>query len=230
MAGNKMNQRRTTVEPAANSASSFGNVVRRLRLTSGLKLKDLAARSGLASSTISKIENGLMSPTYDTILRLADGLKIDTANLFRDQLEVRANGRRSITRREEGLRRSTDQYDYELLCADVANKPFTPLLTTLRAHSLREFPALIKHEGVEFFYVLSGKVTLHTEHYEPALLLAGDSCYFDSTMGHACLSAGADDARILWIATRLTPALVGDRHSVGSGRRSLRRRAREAKR
>ncbi len=38
-----------------------------------------------------------MPPTYDTILRLADGLKADTADLFRDQPEVRANGRRSIT-------------------------------------------------------------------------------------------------------------------------------------
>ena len=230
MAGSRKTNRARIVEPQAEPTSSFGDIVRRLRLTSGLKLQELAIRSGLASSTISKIENGLMSPTYDTILRLADGLKVDTANLFRDQLDVGANGRRIITRRNEGLRRSTDQYDYELLCAEVANKPFTPLLTTLRAHSLSEFPALVRHEGVEFFYVLSGKVTLHTEHYEPALLLAGDSCYFDSTMGHACLSTGAEDARILWIATRLTPALVGDRHAIGSNRISVKRRARGANR
>jgi len=123
------------------------------------------------------------------------------------------------------LEPQTGQYDYELLCADVANKPFTPLLTTLRAHALSEFPALVTHEGVEFFYVLSGKVTLHTEHYEPALLSTGDSCYFDSTMGHACLSAGSEDAQILWIATRLTPALAEDRQLAGSRRSLIKRRS-----
>ncbi|GEP56578.1 helix-turn-helix domain-containing protein [Reyranella soli] len=225
MAGTRKSQRAAAIEPRPDPASSFGEIVRRLRLTGGLKLQDLAARCGVASSTISKIENGLMSPTYDTILRLADGLKVDTADLFRDRPEVSANGRRSITRRDQGLRRSTGQYDYELLCADVANKPFTPLLTTLRAHALSEFPALVTHEGVEFFYVLSGKVTLHTEHYEPALLSTGDSCYFDSTMGHACLSAGSEDAQILWIATRLTPALAEDRQLAGSRRSLIKRRS-----
>lgn len=211
MAGTRKAPIRKGAASPVTPAASFGDIVRRLRQAGGLKLQELADRSGLALSTISKIENGLISPTYDTILRLADGLRVDTAELFRDRPDGQANGRRSITRRSEGLRRSTDQYDYEMLCADVANKPFTPLLTTLRAHSIGEFPALVKHAGVEFFYVLSGKVTLHTEHYEPTQLSAGDSCYFDSTMGHACLSSGADDAKILWIATRLIPPLVDER-------------------
>ncbi|WP_161491293.1 cupin domain-containing protein [Bradyrhizobium neotropicale] len=55
----------------------------------------------------------------------------------------------------------------------------------------------------EFFYVLSGEVLLYTEHYAPIRLSPGDCSYFDSTMGHALVSAGEEDALILWIATRV---------------------------
>jgi DNA-binding XRE family transcriptional regulator len=52
-------------------AAAFGMRLRRLRQAAGLTLKDLAERAGLAISTISKIENDRMSPTYDVLLRLA---------------------------------------------------------------------------------------------------------------------------------------------------------------
>jgi transcriptional regulator with XRE-family HTH domain len=199
---------RKAAPPAPTAAArSFGENIRQLRKKCGLKIYELALKSKLAGSTISKIENGLMSPTYDTMLLLADGLSVDMADLFMAPQTANASGRRSVTRRGTGVRHSTNQYDYEMLCADVAKKPFTPLLTTVRAHSILEFPALVRHEGVEFIYVISGTVELHTEHYEPTILAPGDSCYFDSLMGHACLSAGVADAQILWVATRLVPPL-----------------------
>ena len=55
-------------------------------------------------------------------------------------------------------------------------------MTRLRAHDVAEFPQL-SHKGEEFIYVLSGTVSLHTDQYRRLVLEAGDSCYFDSTMG-----------------------------------------------
>jgi hypothetical protein len=47
-----------------------------------------------------------------------------------------------------------------------------------------------------------------TEHYAPLTLESGDSCYFDSTMGHALISAGEEAATVLWVCSRVVPPLT----------------------
>jgi Cupin domain len=112
------------------------------------------------------------------------------------------------TRAGQGIQHRSPQYDYEMLCADIAQKQFVPLLTRLRAHDVAEFPALLSHQGEEFLYVLTGVVEIHTDQYLPLRLEKGDSCYFDSTMGHACVSAGPEDATILWVCSRVAAPLA----------------------
>ena len=75
----------------------LGPALRQLR-AAGLTLQELSQRTGLASSTLSKIENNLISPTYDSILKLADGLEIDVAQLFDPRSIEMSLGRRSVTR------------------------------------------------------------------------------------------------------------------------------------
>lgn len=116
-----------------------------------------------------------------------------------------------MTRKGQGVVHASAQYDYEVLCADVLGKQFLPLLTTIKAHSLKDFPVLPRHEGEEFVYVVSGEIVLHTEFYEPLKLAEGDSCYFDSSMRHGLVSTGAQDAVILWVTSKhasLKPAKV----------------------
>jgi transcriptional regulator with XRE-family HTH domain len=181
----------------------FGPRIKRLRRDADLTLQQLSDRSGLAISTISKVENSQISPTYENILRLADGLEVDVADLFVKGSSAMASGRRSITRAGQGAKLQSAQYQYEMLCADLTKKKFIPLLTKLRARSVAEFPNLVRHAGEEFVYVMEGDVVIHTDHYEPLLLRRGDSCYFDSNMGHALVSAGEADAMVLWVCSAL---------------------------
>src|SRR5689334_20611358 len=73
--------------------------VRALRGKSGLTLKELSARSGISISALSKLENGQLSPTYENIVRLAQGLAADITALFEDSVPAAVTGRRSITRK-----------------------------------------------------------------------------------------------------------------------------------
>ena len=125
------------------------------------------------------------------------------AALFHEESAHTPNGRLAVTRAGSARTHSTKQYDYQALCADLSNKRFVPLLTRIKARSLREFPALLQHEGEEFIYVLAGQITVHTDFYQPILLNRGDACYFDSTMGHACV-AGEEDAQVLWVSSHST--------------------------
>jgi len=175
--------------------------VRRLRRDAGFTLKQLSLRTGLASSTIAKIETSQISPTYESIIRLANGLGVDVTELFASPTQQMISGRRTWTLAGEGARHSTPEYDYRMLCADIAQKKFIPLLATIKARSRADFPQLPRHQGEEFIFVLSGIVEVVTEHYEPLRLGPGDSCYFDSTMGHACVSQSEEDAVVLWVCS-----------------------------
>lgn len=197
----------TAAAPAQShgeKADEFAGTVRALRQKSGMTLQELSKRSGLATSTISKIERAQLSPTYETILSLADGLGVDMTELFNrgSGATNMASGRRSVTRAGHGTSHSSPQYAYEIYCADLLRKQFIPMVARVTARSLDEFPQLSRHDGEEFIYVISGVIELHTEHYEPTRLESGDGCYLDSAMGHACISVSKDDAMILWINSR----------------------------
>lgn len=181
----------------------LAQTVRALRKADGLNLEELARRSGLSTSTLSKIENRQISPTFDTLVALASGLGVDVGTLVSPMHAVGGTGRRSISRQGKGTTHETPVYSYTFLCTELTNKKFIPLLATIKAHSVEEFPALSAHEGEEFFYVLSGNVTLHTELYEPTDLTAGDCIYFDSALGHALIAAGEEETRVLWISSSL---------------------------
>ena len=55
---------------------NLGSRVRSLRKARNWTLEQAAQQAGLARSTLSKIENGQMSPTYDALKKLAIGLEI----------------------------------------------------------------------------------------------------------------------------------------------------------
>ena len=182
------------VEPAA-----FGPRLRRLRRSAGMTLRQLADRAGLATSTISKIENDRMSPTYDVLLRLAGGLAIDLSSLLEGPSPAAAQpvGRLDVTRAAGRRRHPTGTYVYEPFATGLTRKGMDPTFVRVTARSIDEFPDLIRHPGEELVYVISGVVELHAEFYAPIRLEAGDSVYYDASMGHAYVSVGEEDATIL---------------------------------
>jgi transcriptional regulator with XRE-family HTH domain len=195
----KRTQGRAPESPA--DKPSLARRVRRLRGQAGLTLQQLSDRSGISISALSKIENAQLSPTYDKIVQLAKGLDVDLTRLFTDDQKTAAAARVSITRRGKGVRHVTANYDYEMLCTDVAHKKLLPLTARIKAKSTHAFGPLIAHEGEEVIYVISGRIELHTEHYVPFVLEAGDCAFFDSTMAHGCVAVGLEDADVFWVCS-----------------------------
>lgn len=60
---------------------SFGNYIRRLRITRGLNQTELAAKIGLDSGGLSKVENGRKILKENKLYPLAKALEIDIAEL-----------------------------------------------------------------------------------------------------------------------------------------------------
>lgn len=182
-------------------AVALGKRIRELRRGRNWTLEEAAQRTGLAASTLSKIENDHMSPTFDVVQKLADGFEIDITRLFDTNGGVEATGRRSVTRKGGGQLMETPVYAHRLLASELMNKRILPFRSVIKARSIEEFQDWRGHDGEEFLFVLEGEVMFHTEHYAPEHLSAGDSIYIDSGMRHACVSVSESDAVVLWINT-----------------------------
>lgn len=179
----------------------LGARVRELRKARSWTLEQAAQEAGLARSTLSKIENDQMSPTFELMRKLAVGLGIDMPQLFTQPKKAQVNGRMDITRSEQGQQHVTPTYDHELLNAALTKKAMLPYRARIRARRFDEFEGWVRHDGEEFLYVLTGSVTLFTEFYEPADMKRGDSAYYDASMGHNVISTSDEDALILWVTS-----------------------------
>jgi len=178
---------------------NLGERVRELRKERNWTLEQAANQAGLARSTLSKIENGQMSPTYDALKKLALGLEISVPQLFTQPQSGQINGRMAITRSGEGNQHATVTYEHELLVENLSKKKMLPYRARIRARSIDEFDGWVRHDGEEFLLVLTGVVRLYTEFYEPIEMRRGDSAYYDAAMGHNVVSVSPEDASILWV-------------------------------
>ncbi|HBY87391.1 MAG TPA: transcriptional regulator [Colwellia sp.] len=191
--GNNENNKRV-VEKA-----TIGVQLKAIRTENKLTLEEASKRTGLARSTLSKIENEQISPTFSVMQKLASGLNIELPQLFTKPKETKVTGRRDVTLGGQGKPHATLTYEHELLATQLRNKKMMPYKSRVHARNFEHFGDWVRHEGEEFLLVLEGEVQLLTEFYEPATLVVGDSAYYDATMGHLVISTSKEDALILWI-------------------------------
>lgn len=181
--------------------SNLAQQIRSFRLEKSFTLDDVHRLTGVAKSTISKIENNQVSPSFEVVHALARGLSIDIPQLFCDA-KMPANkplGRLHVSRAGTSPSQVTPTYEHQLLAKGISNKKLFPYVTTVRARTETDFQDWVRHDGEELLYVLKGSVFLYSEFYEPIELFQGDSAYYDCEMGHKLISTSEFDAEILWI-------------------------------
>jgi transcriptional regulator with XRE-family HTH domain len=189
-----------------------------LRAERGLTLADLSALTGMTASTLSKVENGKVALTFEKLLRISEGLKVDLTQLVgappKDTPKLNGGMRRSITRAGEGRAIEMPRGNYLYVAAELLNKKITPIIGDVLARNIEEYGGeLMRHGGEEYVYVLEGTLELHTEMYTPARLEKGDSIYFDSQMGHAYIAVGDRPCRILSICAP-SESVPNDPHGI----------------
>ena len=191
-------------------AMAAGDVIRNFRKRRGMTLSDLSQRTGLAVSTISKLEKGHAALSYDKLVAFSKALDVDISELIdtsphSESLDAAVGGRRIVHRAGEGQTVETRSYRQTYLATELLNKKLVPIVAELRARTLEEFAAefggLIRHPGEEFVMVLDGEIEFHSDLYAPLRLKVGDSLYFDSSMGHAYLKASEATCRVLAVCS-----------------------------
>lgn len=191
---------------------TLGTLLKALRARNGWTLKEMSLKSGIPVSTLSKVEHDRLTLTYDKLLQLSQRLNIRMSELFAETdstPEAQVTARRSIGDLDRAVRVNTANYDYYYLCTELRRKRMIPVITKVRAKTAEEFGDLVHHSGEEYIYVVSGRIVVHTEFYDPVTLEAGESIYIDSNMGHGYVTGeGCDEAVILGVCSSAEDGLM----------------------
>lgn len=175
---------------------ALGQRLRTVRRQHRLTLKQLSERSGVALSTLSKIELGQVAASYEKFSAVARALGVDLGRLFDAHAPAPAAGA-VLTRFDEATGIDAGPYHYRLLAADYAGRRMTPMVGTIAARRPEDVPEPSRHAGQEFVTVLAGRLRIVFEDGRALALSRGESAYFDSGTGHVYLSTGRGDAEIL---------------------------------
>lgn len=160
--------------------------MRELRLRSGLTLTELARRTGVSLSTLSRLESGQRRPTLDLLLPLAGIYEVTLDDLvgLRAPEDPRVHAR---TSRRAGVtyvalsRRSDDV---------VAFKSIHP------GQSAKRPIKLVTHPGRDWLYVLRGELRLVLGEREH-VLHTGEAAEFDTRIPHGLASATDEPVEVL---------------------------------
>lgn len=191
--------------------AQVGARLRANRKRQRLTLKQLSERSGVALSTLSKMELGQISVSYEKLAAAARALRIDMSALFTPDAPANTAAQPTVvgTSIIEAPGYGTGRYEYHLLGGEFPGRSMTPLYARIIARDLSEFDDYIRHPGQEFTVVLSGRVRIHFENGEQITLSERETAYFNSEIGHIYLTEGDGDAEVI--------AVMSEQHQPETG-------------
>jgi transcriptional regulator with XRE-family HTH domain len=180
----------------------IGEKLHELRLSKKLGLTELGRHTGLSPALLSKIERGRLFPTLPTLLRTAMAFNVGLDYFFSEEKHrplvafVRAGERLQFPDVPDG---KPAGYVFECLDFAATERKFNSYLAKFypaKPGQVRQH----QHMGVEFIYVIRGKLGLlfgEEEH----VLATDDAVYFDASAPHGYRRIGSRECRGL-VVTR----------------------------
>ena len=164
----------------------LGEKLRGLRLKKSMGLVELGKHTGLSPAMLSKLECGKLFPTLPTLFRIALVFSVGLDYFFTDERKRRVV---SVVRKRDRLRfperpgGGEVAYHFESLDFKATERKLNAFLAEFEQVAADRV-RMHQHPGVEFLYVIRGKIDL-TIGSDTHTLDAGDAIYFDSGVRHA---------------------------------------------
>jgi transcriptional regulator with XRE-family HTH domain len=189
--------------PAIAEDMQLGARVRAGRRQKGWTLDELARRSNLSKSYLSRIEDGDRHPSIAALLSIARACSISLASLVGDDQPVLPG---VVVRGIEAPVSQGNGLTYQVLTSGGRPTAMQPVRISVPAD--RAGDELYRHEGEEWLYVLSGTLilTLGSEEYR---LDPGDSAHFDAGIPHRLNALNGRDVEAILVASAAPRSLLG---------------------
>jgi transcriptional regulator with XRE-family HTH domain len=176
----------------------FGARLRHAREASRLTLGEVAARSGVTKSFLSRVERDMTSPSVSSLLGICQALGLSMADLF--QTPQTTLVRRSERPTIQDLPKAAEVVD--TLITPAGERYVTVLESAVSAGGSGGSVLYTLPSECEVCFVLAGSIEVQVED-ETFQLAQGDALTFGAAVPHSWRVLG-DGARILWI---LAPGL-----------------------
>ncbi|MFQ9511089.1 MAG: helix-turn-helix domain-containing protein [Lachnospiraceae bacterium] len=176
----------------------IGNYIKKRRLEQGLSIRDLAAKSGIAASTISQIETGKTSPNITSLNAICDSLNFPVSSLFVEEDSariklVRKNERRTFIRNVSNGR--------ALVESMITNGNFDMWGAVIDIPPHSDSGNYYYHEGEEFVFILKGVLEFDLENNGIYHLEEQDTIYYPNQVGHRWINESDEYTQMLIVST-----------------------------
>lgn len=186
------------VMPSPLNLLDLGRRIRAARTARRLTLEEVVSRTDFTVSWLSKVENGLLAPSLEGLVRLAEVLECSVEQLVaglsvppRVVIDRRNGGRASPGRDSRG------GMLVERLAEAWRERAMEPAILHVSSNGQRK--AVDHHDGERFLHILDGEVKVAYGD-ETILLGPGDSIYLDASLPHTLAPATRTTARVLSVS------------------------------
>lgn len=189
------------MESQGDSLAGLGARIRSMRKDRGIKLNELAEKSGLSSAFLSRLERGQVSSSVANLIQIAKALGVAVAELFHD--DSGASRSEAAVHKVEDL--LADQslvstgYQWRLLAGGMPDDDLEIFYLVFPRKN--RMATLVSHPGQEYCYVLSGKVRfiVGAKSFE---LGPGEGILANSAVPHRAENIGRSEAQVLMVVTK----------------------------
>lgn len=171
----------------------LGNKIKMMRLKKNLTQEELADRCELTKGYISQLENDLTSPSIATLCDILNALGSSLGEFFKEEKQEKV-----VFSADEFIEKNSDGVLWKWIIPNAQKNMLEPVIIELEENAATEDD--VPHEGEEFGYVLSGKVTIVLGDNEYSCK-KGESFYYKAEKTHRAENRGKGKARFIWIST-----------------------------
>ncbi|MBT32499.1 MAG: XRE family transcriptional regulator [Thalassobius sp.] len=178
----------------------IGTKIKEIRKSHGLKLGDLAEKTGISIAMLSKIENGRVFPTLPSLFQIVATLEVDLNEFFSDLKNIKEFPGYILKKKEDYTPLSKEEesegFNYELILNHTIDRSSMEVsILTLSSRAKRE---TVSTSGFELLYVLKGEVEFELGR-KRLQLKEDDTLFFDGNIPHVPHNKTASEAKMLVI-------------------------------
>ncbi len=174
----------------------IGKKVKELRKQQGMKLIDLAAKSGIQIATLSRIEHLKMTGTLESHMKIAQALGVDVTLLYSEIVPETEIVQQEVP---TDVFIHSEKSSYEILTTKLMSRKMMPIMLKIEPDG--STTAEQGRPGTErFIYVLQGtiEITLNNKVYT---LKKGHTLQFDGSLPHYFINKGTTTVKALVVST-----------------------------
>lgn len=176
---------------------TLGERIRQRRTQRDLTLEKLAQSTGLTISFLSQMERDAVSPSVESLQKLARALGTKVGAFFEEDERKELVLIRKAERRR--LSDAKTRSNVETLASGLLNISMESRLLTLDIGG--EIGGELSGRGAETFgFVLQGKIEIVRGKEERLQMETDDSVYLRNPRPYKIVNTGSEKARVLWIA------------------------------